>query len=211
MGANILVTGAAGYIGGAILANLLSSTDPLLSQSTITATVRSPEQATAVRALGIETTQLTLTDPRAVLDFILQHEIDLVIQTVSSIDPTLSLPLVTALGKRRAQTGAETFYIQTSGLSAFYASTGWPEGEFSDRDGWVFERARELRGSFAVRETDVAVVEAAGAVGVTSFVVVPSQTCKLARLHRWDRRSKIVKKRCREGERERANQRTHLI
>ncbi|CAI6307679.1 unnamed protein product [Periconia digitata] len=175
MSTNILVTGAGGYIGGSIVADFLTSTLPSLKNIQITAAVRSDEQVAALQTLkNVKVIQLKLDDEEAVANAILEHEIDIVIQTVSSVNATLSLPLVSALGKRKAQTGKPTYYVHTSGLSAFYIATGWPEGNTSDRDP-LFETAKELRDSFPIRNTDVSITEKAKEVGVTSFIVVPSQ------------------------------------
>ncbi|KAI4264974.1 MAG: hypothetical protein L6R38_009734 [Xanthoria sp. 2 TBL-2021] len=99
--------------------------------------------------------------------------VSIVVHTASSIEPNLALHLITALGKRREVTGEETYFLHTSGLSAFYERTGWPAGKTKDT-GPIFDVEKQLAESFPIRKIDVAVIEHAEACGVTSFIVVPS-------------------------------------
>ena len=88
---------------------------------------------------------------------------------------------------------------QTSGLSGFFESTGWPAGQFKDTDA-IFETEKQLTHSFPIRnvsllseylcrfgsqnevskleQTDVSIIEHAAKRGMTSFVVVPSLVCE---------------------------------
>ena len=172
MSPNILVTGAAGYIGGSIVADFLASNK--FEKEQVIAAVRSEEQAEAMSELGINVLRPDLSNEKTVVESILRHDISIVIHTASSLDPGLALPLITALGKRREASGEQTYFIHTSGTSAFYQKTGWPAGTTEDT-GPVFEREKQLADSFPIRKTDVAVIEHAKAQGVTSFIVVPCQ------------------------------------
>ncbi|RDW59919.1 hypothetical protein BP6252_13006 [Coleophoma cylindrospora] len=173
MSSNILITGAAGYIGGSLVADFLARNSPLIKKDQIHAAVRSDEQAEALSKLGIHVLQLDLTNEDAVVESVLRHNISIVVHTASSLDVSLALPLVTALGRQREVSGADTFFIHTSGLSAFYERTGWPSGRMSDA-GPVFETERQFADSYPLRKTDVTVIEHAKEKGVTSFIVVPS-------------------------------------
>ncbi|MCJ1385555.1 hypothetical protein MMC17_008678 [Xylographa soralifera] len=173
MGSNILITGAAGYIGGSLVAEFLASKSILFKKADIIAAVRSKEQAEALSKLGSRVLQLDLTNEKAVVETLLRHNICIVVHTASSINPTLALHLITALGKQREISGKETYFVHTSGLSAFYENTGWPSGETKDT-GPVFGLEKQLADSFPIRKTDVAVIEHAKARSVSSFIVVPS-------------------------------------
>ncbi|KAL4860572.1 hypothetical protein BDV12DRAFT_204901 [Aspergillus spectabilis] len=180
MSSKILVTGAAGYIGGSLIADFLStsetgsdSTTSTISKVQLVAAVRSREQAVALSKLDIPVPQLDLADEEAVTAAILDHNIHTIIHTTSAIDPTAALCLINALGKQRRASAREVFFIHTSGLSSFYPSTGWPHGQSRDTDA-VFETEKKLAQSFPIRNTDVSIIEHAAKRDVTSFVVVPS-------------------------------------
>ncbi|KAJ5587254.1 uncharacterized protein N7459_003019 [Penicillium hispanicum] len=173
MSSKILITGAAGYVGGSLTANFLNGKDPSIEKDQIVAAVRSKEQVNALSKLGIPVLQLDLADEKSVTESILYHNVNIIIHTTSAIDPSAALHLINGLGKQGELSGRKTYFIHTSGLSAFYEGTGWPAGEFKDTDA-VFETERQLASSFPIRNTDVSVIEHAAKQGVTSFVVVPS-------------------------------------
>ncbi|KAH6699076.1 hypothetical protein BKA61DRAFT_741250 [Leptodontidium sp. MPI-SDFR-AT-0119] len=172
MSSNILVTGAAGYVGGSIVADFLSSNILALKSSRVIATVRSDEQAKLLSKSGINVLQLDLTDEKAVIDGIVKHNINIVIHTASSLDPRLAFNLLTGLAEQQKASGSKAYFIHTSGLSAFLPKTGWPEGEMKDSDS-IFETEKQFAESFALRKNDVDITEAANALGIASFIVVP--------------------------------------
>ncbi|KAL9086375.1 MAG: hypothetical protein Q9165_007161 [Trypethelium subeluteriae] len=177
MHSNILITGAAGYMydlrSDREFADFLISNNALIAKDNISAAVRSEEQAKALSNLGINVLQLDLTDENAVIESLLRYDISIVIHCASSINSDLALNLITALGKQREASRRQTYFIHTSGLSAFYEKTGWPQGETKDT-GPVFDVEKRLADSFPIRKTDVAVIEHAKARGVVSFIVIPS-------------------------------------
>ncbi|CZR39097.1 uncharacterized protein FPRO_05711 [Fusarium proliferatum ET1] len=172
MSRNILVTGAAGYIGGSIVADLLSK-HPEITKDQIVAAVRTDEQAKALSTPGINVLKLDLSDEQAVINEISSHKISVMVHAANSISPGLALPLINALAKQKEVAGKPTYFIHTSGLSAFYANSGWSCRVNKDTDA-VFETEKEFADSYPVRKTDVMVIEHAQAQGVTPFVVVPS-------------------------------------
>ncbi|KIX01887.1 uncharacterized protein Z518_07826 [Rhinocladiella mackenziei CBS 650.93] len=170
---NILVTGGAGYIGGSIVAELMSRTSGLIKATIIVAAVRSEEQVQSLSKAGVRTVRVNLTDEAAVKETILRNEIDLVVHIASSSDARIPSYLIQALGQRYKASGEATYFIHSGVTTLFTAEAGWPYGEVRDTDP-VFEKEKEMGGSHPVRETDIAVVEQAQLHGVTSFnVVVP--------------------------------------
>ncbi|CAI7569276.1 unnamed protein product [Penicillium discolor] len=163
MPSNILITGAAGYIGGSLVADFLARKTTSIDVDRLIATVRSEDQANSLSNLGVRVIQLDLTDEDTVVKSVLSYNISIVIHTASSINPTLALHLITALSKQG----------ETSGLGAFFENTGWPAGPFKDTDA-VFDTEKELADSSPLRKTDVAAIEHAEKRGVGCFVVVPS-------------------------------------
>ncbi|KAH8659991.1 hypothetical protein BX600DRAFT_467051 [Xylariales sp. PMI_506] len=167
------IEGAAGYIGGSIVADFAKGgSDSLIKSQNVIAAVRSPEQAEAFSKLGVDVLQLELLDEPAVVKAVLDHNIDIVIHLASSINTEMALNLITALGKKREQSGKETYLIHTSGEGAFIDASGWTFGKTED-SGPLFDYETQLQESFPIRKTDVSVIEHAKAQGVTSFVVIP--------------------------------------
>ncbi|KAJ4256785.1 hypothetical protein NW762_008881 [Fusarium torreyae] len=173
MSQNILITGAAGYIGGSIIADFLNKHSSEVNGNQIFATVRSDEQAEALLRLGVNILKLDLTDEQGVTDSVTSNQIGIVIHTASSIDPSLAFPLINALGKRKETTGKVTHFVHTSALSAFYEKAGWPPTVNRDTDP-VFETEKGLADSYPVRKADVAIIEHAQTRRVGVFIVVPS-------------------------------------
>ncbi|KAF2024248.1 NAD(P)-binding protein [Setomelanomma holmii] len=147
MAVNILITGAGGYI--------------------------SQEHVEAWAKLGTDAIQVDLTDEEAVANTVLRHKVNVIVHTASSINWDLAKNLISALARWRGKSGQETYFIHTSGTGAFSPNTGWPSGDFNDTDD-VFGTEKRLADSFPLRQTDVNVIEHAKAVGVISFIVVPS-------------------------------------
>jgi uncharacterized protein YbjT (DUF2867 family) len=73
MNSNVLVTGAAGCIGGSVVAALLAENAHLPAKS-LFAAVRTEEQAQALQPLGIKILKLNLQDEQAVVEAVLQNE-----------------------------------------------------------------------------------------------------------------------------------------
>lgn len=73
MSSNVLVTGAAGFIGGSVITALLSGNAPLPAKN-IFALVRSDEQEQSLQALGIRVLQFDLLNEEAVIEAVLQNE-----------------------------------------------------------------------------------------------------------------------------------------
>ncbi|KAJ0426821.1 hypothetical protein BJY00DRAFT_271035 [Aspergillus carlsbadensis] len=170
MSSNILLTGATGYIGGTLLRTLLSAN--LVPPSSIWAIVRSDAQAESLKPLGVNTTQIALTDDVEIKQVILDNSIDIVIHTVSVVDPTLAASLLNALKARKELTKRPVHFIHTSGVSAFADKTGWTHGVAKETDD-LYELQRGSEAPYPVRETDVAVHKTADEYGIAVYTVVP--------------------------------------
>ncbi|KAI0879412.1 hypothetical protein GGS24DRAFT_439370 [Hypoxylon argillaceum] len=169
MGSNVLVTGAAGFIGGSVVAAILTGNTGFPAKN-LFAAVRTEEQAQSLQPLGINVLKLNLQDEQAVAEAILQNKIDIVIHTASSIDAQLAIYLIKALGKRREITGKDTYHIHSSVTTAYSKEAGWPYGEIKDGDP-VYKMEKELNDEFPIRKTNTAITELAKAQGVTNFIV----------------------------------------
>ncbi|QKD50238.1 uncharacterized protein FOBCDRAFT_270024 [Fusarium oxysporum Fo47] len=151
MSRNILITGAAGHIRGSIVANLLSK-HPETTKQQVFAAVRTDEQAKALSTLGINVLKLDLSDEQAVVNEISSQKVGVIVHAADSTNPELALPLIKALEKQKESAGKPTYFIHTSGLSAFYANSGWPRIVNKDTDA-VFETEKEFADSYPIRKS----------------------------------------------------------
>lgn len=74
MAPKLLITGAAGYIGGSVLAALASNNDSKVEKQDITAVVRSDEQVKALSKLGVKVLKLDLNDETGLKAAIIDNE-----------------------------------------------------------------------------------------------------------------------------------------
>ncbi|KAM0544490.1 hypothetical protein ACHAPJ_011784 [Fusarium lateritium] len=94
---NILITGASGYLGGDLLAELVKADLPEYGK--LLALVRSLEQAEAVRHLGAEPLTLNTHDEDAICEAVLGHEITVIYFLVDAVSSTSQKLFIKALGK----------------------------------------------------------------------------------------------------------------
>ncbi|CAG9986513.1 unnamed protein product [Clonostachys byssicola] len=170
---NVLVTGGAGFIGGSVVATLIARTTAPVKDINISTIIRSDDQAKALSKLGINVIQADLSDEKAILDAVLNNEIDLIVHAASSFVLPLGLNLVRALGQRGKITGRKTYFINSSITTPFSEDGGWPEGEVKDTDN-LYETEKQINDGHPVRITDIGLVEESKAQGVEFFnVAVP--------------------------------------
>lgn len=179
----ILLTGATGYIGGTILAHLLDSPSPTLSEATITCLVRGPERAanlsstygTRVRPVVYK----DLDDSEATTAAAAQN--DLVINTTLGFHQASAQALLHGLAKRKASTGRDVWMIHTSGTSNLAdqpISGAWVEKEaareFDDvkDDTYSYEKQREALHPYAQRSTELGVIDMGLELGVKTLVIM---------------------------------------
>ncbi|KIV84582.1 hypothetical protein PV11_00355 [Exophiala sideris] len=167
----ILLTGASGYIGGAVLAKLLSSG---YDASKISALVRSHEHAQIVQKLGINSVLFEGLHDLGVIKREASNN-DIVISCASAMDLPSCIALVEGLGERKAKYGKDVYYIHTSGTSNFgdHPYTGKPNlevrGDKDDNFSWEKENAE----TWIIRKVDVAITEAGIRLGVKTAIVNP--------------------------------------
>ncbi|KAF9878654.1 NAD dependent epimerase/dehydratase [Colletotrichum karsti] len=170
MSHNILITGAAGYIGGSVLANFLARSSGPIKTANLFAAVRSEEQMEKLANLNVHVVQLDLADERAVKQVVADNDIDFVIYTAGVIDQRPVSSLIESLGERRMSTGRDVYFIYTGVSTTFLPVGGWSAGVVRDTD-QLFEKEKEIGGPNHARLTSIFVVEKAEALGVTAFNV----------------------------------------
>ncbi|EXM16800.1 hypothetical protein V3481_015715 [Fusarium oxysporum f. sp. vasinfectum] len=171
---NVLVTGAAGYIGGSVIADILSRTDETLKAVNIFAAARSQDQVDKISKLDkVHAFLVDLQDKPAVEYAIAIYEIDIVIHTAGAIFPDMLSNLLSGLGDRRRATGNKTYLIHASSsyssvASMFTEEGGWPFGKVKDSDPLIY-RQRELGLDNPVRKTNIVLADEGKAQGVETF------------------------------------------
>ncbi|KAF5259914.1 hypothetical protein FOXYS1_9466 [Fusarium oxysporum] len=141
---NILITGAAGYIRGSIVANLLSK-HPETTKQQVFAAVRTDEQAKALSTLGINVLKLDLSDEQAVVNEISSQKVGVIVHAADSTNPELALPLIKALEKQKESAGKPTYFIHVGSS----VDPSWPRIVNKDTDA-VFETEKEFADSYPI-------------------------------------------------------------
>ncbi|KAF5621439.1 hypothetical protein F25303_12309 [Fusarium sp. NRRL 25303] len=136
---NVLVTGAAGYIGGSVVADILSRTDESLKDINIFAAARSQDQVDKISKL--ERVHAFLVD--------LQDK------------PTVEY----AIAKYESK---PSVCVWSSVASMFTEEGGWPFGKVKDSDPLI-DRQRELGLDNPVRKTNIVLADEGKAQGVETF------------------------------------------
>ncbi|RSM08477.1 hypothetical protein CDV31_008114 [Fusarium ambrosium] len=173
MAQNVLITGAAGYIGGSVLADLLLHSQDSFKDAKFFAAVRAQEQAESVSKLGVNAVQVDLNDKAEVEEAVLQNAINIVIHTAGSMYPAMTTNLLAALGQRQRASGNKTYLIHSSVATMFTEEGGWPSGEVRDTDA-LLSKEREIGTANPVRHTNILLADEGKAQNVTTLnVVVP--------------------------------------
>ncbi|KAI1170715.1 NAD dependent epimerase/dehydratase family protein [Nemania sp. FL0916] len=174
---NILITGATGYIGGAVLNALMSSEYGALKNATITCVVRGAEKAKALEKLGVKVLQFQSLDETEILAQA-ASENDVVIHTASGFHTLAARALILGLARRKQDTGREVFYFQTSGTSNVgdrpitgqYIEKEFPLSDQSDIFSYL--KKRDFDVPYAQRTSDIVVTEVGLEVGVKTVVMM---------------------------------------
>ncbi|PKK49512.1 hypothetical protein CI102_5141 [Trichoderma harzianum] len=178
---NILLTGASGYLGGSILAQLhkpsIGSTI-LPAHGTIYTLVRNDTQAQAVRDYGAEPTSFDPGDEAAIESFILGHEVSVVVWFIDVVSVERQTLFIRALAKLRQQTGKEVHFSQTSGAKIFSDLAGaLTDKPLLDTDHKLYEiqSERQTRAPFPAFQkavsTNNTVIKLAEELDVKSYII----------------------------------------
>ncbi|KAK4507938.1 hypothetical protein PRZ48_001673 [Zasmidium cellare] len=174
----ILLTGATGYIGGSILAQLIKSDHPALR--TITCIVRGQDRISKLKEVYGDRVKAELyeglDDFERTIDVASQH--DIVINTTLGFHEKSPIALIDGLAKRKQATGKDVFLIHTSGTSnlADRPITGdYIEDRIFDDakdDVYGYEKDADAKEPYPQRTTELGVVDAGLKEGVKTLVVM---------------------------------------
>ncbi|KAI0888696.1 NAD dependent epimerase/dehydratase family protein [Annulohypoxylon maeteangense] len=178
----ILLTGATGYIGGTILSYLLDSSSPTLSTATISCLLRGPDRAAKLTATyGSRVNPIVykdLDDIEATVAAAAEH--DIIISTTHGWHGGSSQALIRGLAQRKAATGRDVWFVQTSGTSNV-ASKAMTKSDVEKEhrelddlkdDIYAFEKERENEAAYAQRTVELAVVDTGLELGVKTLVIM---------------------------------------
>ncbi|KAH7178894.1 hypothetical protein DER46DRAFT_622434 [Fusarium sp. MPI-SDFR-AT-0072] len=178
---NILLTGASGYLGGDLLAELASTDLP--EHGRLFALVRSSEHADAVKQLGAEPLILDVHNEDAVHEAVLSHEITILFFLINSVSASQKL-FVKALGELKKKTGSDVHFLHTTGAKMFSSHSGAPtDRKLSDNDPELFavqkaQRAPLMRFQevWQALDTNNTIIELSEASQVKSYIFAPCIT-----------------------------------
>ncbi|KAG8950896.1 hypothetical protein FRC03_012693, partial [Tulasnella sp. 419] len=171
--ASVLIIGATGYIGGSIVAQLVS-THPGNKYSAI---VRNPNDLPKVEALKVEAVEASSKD--YVLIQKISSDFDVVINAADADDSDLANAVIAGLEKRAGISagGQKPIYIHTSGTGVV---TDKPSGAWNPETCekiWNDNNVDDIKSIDAKqphREVDIAVFHAGDRAIIDTYVVAPS-------------------------------------
>ncbi|ORZ21068.1 hypothetical protein BCR42DRAFT_406757 [Absidia repens] len=108
MSTSIYISGATGYIGGAVVAKLLSN-----KQFSVTALVRNQEKANKLEQYGINTVIGSLADSALIEEQVFKHDITITAANCDSLEEAQAV--VKGLERKYRETGQRGILVQTTG------------------------------------------------------------------------------------------------
>ncbi|KAI9014046.1 NAD dependent epimerase/dehydratase family protein-like protein [Hyaloraphidium curvatum] len=190
---SILLTGATGFVGGAVLHQLLTSTAPTLQNATITCLLRGEERA-AQLADEYKSDRLRAVVYAGVDDLEAAEELasqsDVVVNAGVGYHLPSAVALLRGLARRKqalAEGGDSTtsvYMLHTSGtsnLADLRISKRWvdpehPDGRIFDDekdDIYAYEKMRNADKEYIQRTAELGVIDAGSELGVPTLVIMP--------------------------------------
>ena len=147
MSRSILITGASGYLGGSLLAEL--NRNELPPYKTLYALVRTQEQADAVKSYGAEPLFLDLQDEEKTIKSIVEAKISVIFFLIDAFKSDTQLLLIQALAEVKKETGQDVHFLHTSGAKLFSELAGLPtDRTISDADPGLYDIQKSAKAPF---------------------------------------------------------------
>ncbi|KAK7423256.1 hypothetical protein QQZ08_009152 [Neonectria magnoliae] len=173
---NVLITGASGYLGGTVIAQLNHANLP--PHGNIFALVRTDSQAEAVKKYGLDAITFDPYDEASVEHHILSHQISVVYWLIDALGSAAQPHFIKALSKLKQKTGQTVHFLHTSGAKIFSDLAGaYTDKPLLDNDPNLYTVQKDQRASHALLQKAVdannTVIEFSEALGVRSYIFVP--------------------------------------
>ncbi|KAF5589024.1 nad dependent epimerase dehydratase family [Fusarium subglutinans] len=142
--ADVLITGASGYLGGTLLARWQSA--QISGYEKLYALIRKPEQAETVKKLyDAEPVQASLEDEDAVQELVVSKRINPVFFLIDAYSLQSQTSFIKGLSALKAQTGLDTHFIYTLGTQQFSRLLGLPNNRPLDTDPELYELQKNAK------------------------------------------------------------------
>ncbi|KAL5337240.1 hypothetical protein BJX70DRAFT_250833 [Aspergillus crustosus] len=177
--ANILLTGATGFIGGSILTALLQSPVLSLQSGPITCLLRGDDRAALLTSTYGKRVKPALysglDDLETTTAVAAQH--DIVINATLGFHSASTKALLRGLSQRKAHTGRDVWIIHTSGTSnigdkPITNPTGVREFDDLIDDVYAHEKTLEAAEPYAQRSTELGLIDTGLQLGVETIVIM---------------------------------------
>ncbi|KAI4953629.1 hypothetical protein J4E91_002477 [Alternaria rosae] len=173
---SVLITGASGYLGGSLLAELRNAVLP--EHKDIYALVRSQDQAEAVKKYGAHPLTFTLQDEKSVVKCIVDAQIFVIFFLVDAVNSDMQVPMIKALAEVKKQTGREVHFLHTSGAKMFSEHAGMPiDRALPDTDPDLYKLQNSSEAPHPLwtqaKNTNNVIIETAEKYGVRSYIFIP--------------------------------------
>lgn len=172
----VLLIGATGYIGGAILTQLLQSKIANIKRIQLTVLIRKETQAALLRQHGVEAIIFSGLEDLSLLERV-ASEHDMVVNTASTFHTASDKAMIKGLGERKKQTKQPVHFIHTSGTESVadlpISKTYVDNRKHSDEDHiYSYLKKREEVGPSPQRTTDVQVIETGLQEDVKTYILM---------------------------------------
>ncbi|KAH7414241.1 hypothetical protein DE146DRAFT_762950 [Phaeosphaeria sp. MPI-PUGE-AT-0046c] len=176
MSHSILLTGASGYLGGSLLAQL--SRTELPPHNDLYALVRSDQQAEQVKQYGAKPLTLDFANEDATIKEIVDANISIIYFLIDALKCETQILLIRALWEVKKKTGQEVHFLHTSGAKIFSEHAGVPTDRIIyDTEPKLFDMQKALQAPHALMiqavTTNNTIIETAESHGVRSYIFIP--------------------------------------